>query len=510
MSDEEWSDDGGDGNMCGFDQFCGLDDVCGDDHLCGLEDHASLLKKQFSEDEIPMDRPSVTIPLSPNATPRYQKQFPLPDTHKAFIDSEVARLLAEGKIRRVVSPSGWNSPLFVVQDGDKTDEDGNPKLRLVFDYRYVNTQCLETHYPLPNLHSALNMAAQHRVFTALDLSSGFHQLRLSPESFAATSFTAGDQLYEWCVLPFGVACAPSAFHAYVHSLLSHIPGVTVYIDDVLVAGATTQEHDERLAAVMDVLSAAGLFLNPSKAQCCLGQVQYLGHLISHDSISPLPEYMHKLAAYTKPSTCRQIRRLMGAANWVADFLPNLRAVMRPFQELSGRKGRFVWNDEHETAWEAFQDLLTTWKPLCPVKDDGRLELAVDASELGWGAVLLQWDAAGTHRRLVGCTSGVWSSTERAWHVREQELKAVLRSLRKWRVFVIGRRVSVSTDHRSNLNVQLTPSNLNFFKVARWVEELQEFDLAWEFVPGSDNGLPDWISRLKDLADKAVAAGLSHA
>ena len=124
--------------------------------------------------------------------------------------------------------------------------------------------------------------------------------------------------------------------------------------------------------------------------------------------------------------------------------------------------------------------------------------------------MLQWDAAGAHRRLVGCSSGVWSSTECAWHVREQELKAVLRSLRKWRVFVIGRRVSVSTDHRSNLNVQLTPSNLNFFKVARWVEELQEFDLAWEFVQGSDNGLPDWISRLKDLADKAVAAGLSPA
>jgi hypothetical protein len=348
------------------------------------------------------------------------------------------------------------------------------------------------------------------VFTALDLSSGFHQLRLSPESFAATSFTAGDQLYEWCVLPFGVACAPSAFHSYVHSLLAHIPGVIVYIDDVLVCGADAEEHDARMTAVLDALSSAGLFLNPSKAQCRLGQVQYLGHLISHDSISPLPQYMHKLAAYNKPSTCRQIRRLMGAANWVADFLPQLRVKLAPFQELSGRKGKFTWTPAHEIAWEGFQEILETWQPLCPVREDGRLELAVDASEVGWGAVLLQWDVAGMNRRLVGCTSGCWSSTERAWHVREQELKAVLRSLRKWRVFVIGRRVSVSTDHRSNLQVNLAPTNLNFFKVARWVEELQEFDLAWGFVKGSNNGLPDWLSRLKDLADKAVAAGLSPA
>jgi hypothetical protein len=286
--------------------------------------------------------------------------------------------------------------------------------------------------------------------------------------------------------------------------------VIVYIDDVLVCGADAEEHDTRMAAVMDALSSAGLFLNPSKAQCRLAQVQYLGHLISHDAISPLPQYMHKLASYSRPATCKQIRRLMGAANWVADFLPNLRAVMQPFQELSGRKGKFVWNDEHETSWVAFQDLLTTWKPLCPVKDDGRLELAVDASEVGWGAVLLQWDAAGMNRRLVGCTSGCWSSTERSWHVREQELKAVLRSLRKWRVFAIGRRVTVSTDHRSNLNVNLAPTNLNFFKLARWVEELQEYDLEWQFVKGTCNGLPDWLSRLKDLADKAVAAGLSPA
>jgi hypothetical protein len=465
-----------------------------------------LLVKDFTIHDIPEDRPTVTIPLLPTAEPKYVKQFPLPDAHAEFVNAEVARLLQEGKIRKVDRPSGWNAPLFVVVDGgDRRKADGTLKMRLVFDYRCLNSQSAEAYYPLPNLRAALNDAARHSVFTALDLSSGFHQLRLSPESSPVTAFTAGGQLYEWCVLPFGVACAPSAFHAYVHSLLSHIPGVTVYIDDVLVAGATTQEHDERLAAVNEALTAAGLLLNPSKAQCRQRQVRYLGHLISHDCIAPLPEYIEKLAAYSKPTTCKQIRRLMGAANWISEFLPNLRPAMAPFQELSGKRGKFEWTAAHDQAWEEFQGILSTWRPLCPVRGDGLLELAVDASNTGWGAVLLQWDVDGSGSRLVGCTSGVWTGAEKAWHVREQELKAVLRALRKWRVFVIGRRVRVKTDHRSNLHVALTPHNLNFFKLARWIDELQEFDLEWSYTPGEANGLPDWLSRMQEMADRALAA-----
>jgi hypothetical protein len=145
-------------------------------------------------------------------------------------------------------------------------------------------------------------------------------------------------------------------------------------------------------------------------------------------------------------------------------------------------------------------MLATWQPLYPVYQDGRLELDVDASQTGWGAVLMQWNIDGTERRLVGCTSGAWSTTEMAWHVREQELQAALRSLRKYRVFVVGRRVTVRTDHKSNLNIKAHPSHVNFFKVARWIEELQEFDLVWKHVPGESNVLPDWLSRLKERAD----------
>jgi putative transposase len=295
------------------------------------------MSKAFNADDIPADRSSVTIPLLPDAHPVYKQQFPIPDAHREFLHSEVQRLVSEHKIRPVDPPSAWNTPVFVVQD---KVVDGKPKLRVVQDFRPLNEVCAEVGYPLPNLHEALHRAAHHSVFTALDLSSGFHQLKLDPASVPLTRFTVNDQVYEWLVLPMGVACAPSFFHSFLHGLLSDIPGVLVYVDDVLIMADSISQHDAILAQVMDTLTTAGLFVNPAKTQLCKTKVEYLGHMISHNAIGPLPRYMQTLSSSDKPTTCKEIRRLLGAANWVASFLPHLREVMQPFQVWSGRKGRF--------------------------------------------------------------------------------------------------------------------------------------------------------------------------
>jgi hypothetical protein len=255
--------------------------------VAGLERWASHLSKAFTFDSIPDDRPLVSIPLLPDAHPVYHAQFPVPDVHKHFLTDEVQRLLREGKIRPVNSPSAWNTPVFVVQD---RVVEGKPKLRVVQDFRPLNSVCAEVGFPLPNLHEALNRAARHSVFTALDLSSGFHQLRLHEDSVPLTRFTVDDQLYEWLVLPMGVACAPAFFHSFLHGLLADVDGVLVYVDDVLIMADSVEEHDAWLNQVMHILTSNGLFLNPTKAQYRQSKVEYLGHEISNSRIAPLSTY----------------------------------------------------------------------------------------------------------------------------------------------------------------------------------------------------------------------------
>ena len=401
-------------------------------------------------------------------------------------------------MREVHSPGEWNSPVFVVQDA-------SGKLRVVQDFRELNSRSQELQHPLPNLRGALNMAARHRFFTVLDLSSGFHQMMIDEASRPLTRFSVGGRSFEWNVLPMGVASAPAWFHSFLYSLVGNIEGVCVYIDDILVAGRTVEEHNTRLKLVQRALEGAGVCINPSKVQGpAATSVKYLGHQVSEDCIAPLSSYIDQVAALPPPKTVRQVRKALGAINWIADFLQNFRQHLAPLQRLTS--GKFQWGEEQETAWKAFKKIVSSWQPLCAVTQDGDLELSVDASDAGWGGVLLQWNRAHTERRLVGCTSGSWDSVEKAWHVREKELKAVLRCLRKWRVFVYGRSLLVRTDHKSNLSVSLQPKNVNFFKLCRWVEELTEFNLRWEFTAGVRNGLPDWLSRLMENADGPAGRG----
>ena len=121
------------------------------------------------------------------------------------------------------------------------------------------------------------MAARHRFFTVLDLSSGFHQMMIDEASRPLTRFSVGGRSFEWNVLPMGVASAPAWFHSFLYSLVGHIEGVSVYIDDILVAGRTVDEHNARLQLVQRALEGAGVCINPSKVQGpAATSVKYLG------------------------------------------------------------------------------------------------------------------------------------------------------------------------------------------------------------------------------------------
>ena len=120
-----------------------------------------------------------------------------------------------------------------------------------------------------------------------------------------------------------------------------------------------------------------------------------------------------------------------------------------------------------------------------------LELHVDSSNVGWGAVLIQ------DGRLIGCQSGSWNATQQNYHVREQELMSGLLSLRAWRQYCLAVPTTVFTDHSANCQVSLRSAHINYPKLCRWVMEILEYPVTWRHVKGVENGLPDFISRLQE-------------
>jgi hypothetical protein len=235
-----------------------------------------------------------------------------------------------------------------------------------------------------------------------------------------------------------------------------------------------------------------LFIHPNKIQHMVEVAQVLGHLVSHNSIRPLPTYITDVLATTLPVLPRAVRQFCGAVAWLSKFIPRCQLLLRGFR-----------SDPCERTFRLVVDAVQQCVSIAPLWEHvGELSLHVDASGEGYGGVLSQsvvpvegGDAV-TH--VLGFTSGAWLDAQTRWMVREQEMYAVLCALRSWRVYVFGRAVHVYTDHRANTSVTVH-KKLNVSKVTGWLEELGQYNIVWHFVPGVENGLADFLSRVDVLA-----------
>eukprot|EP00731_Ephydatia_muelleri_P038690 Em0863g2a len=201
----------------------------------------------------------------------------------AHYRTEVERQLTEMLNRNIirVSSSPWLAPAVYVPK--KSGE-----IRICIDYRELNKQTVNDAYPLPLPDEVQDRLSGSKVFSMLDLHSGYWQLPVKEEDCIKTAFCPGPGmgLYEFCRMPFGVTGGPSSFQRLMDKVLHGLPFVTSYIDDVLVHSPNMKCHLQHLQQVFERLANAGLTLRGSKCQLGLDKVHYLTSLkVNHDIIS---------------------------------------------------------------------------------------------------------------------------------------------------------------------------------------------------------------------------------
>ena len=265
----------------------------------------------------------------------------------------------------------------------------------------------------------------------------------------------------------------------------------VYLDDIVVFSRDFDSHMVRLSEVLSRLEDAGLKVKASK--CCLArrEVAFLGHVVGPSGVATDPEKIRSVQDWSTPTTLTEMRSFLGLAGYYRSFVPQFASIAKPLTSLADKGPAFDWNCACEAAFTRLKHLLTCAPILGYPQEEGRLTLDTDASDMGLGAVLSQ-DQDGVER-VLSYSSRTLTKPERNYCVTRRELLAIIFGLKKFRHYLLGRRVLIRTDHAALKWVMHFKDPEG--QVARWIQIMDTFDYEVQHRPGKLHGNADGLSRV---------------
>lgn len=402
-------------------------------------------------------------------------------------EKEVEDMIEEMKKGGVIEPSTspWCSPVVLVKKKDGT-------MRFCVDYRRLNDATKKDSYPLPRIDDTLDTLNGMKWFSTLDLKSGYWQVEIKDRDKEKTAFSTGKGLWQFNVMPFGLCNAPATFERLMEQILAGLLGDTclVYLDDIIIVGRDFDDHLGKLEQVLSKLREANLKLSPKKCSLFKRKVNYLGHVISKDGIQTDPEKISAVKDWPIPRDKTAVRAFLGLCSYYRRFVKNFSDIAKPLHELTEEKRQFDWTDR---CTASFNDLK---RRLCETPilgyPDPEVDFIVDtdASNTGIGGVLSQ--KKGDNEVVIAYFSKSLSKPERNYCVTRRELLAVVKTLQHFRRYLLGRKFRIRTDHAA-LKWLLEFKNPEG-QVARWIEQLQEYDFVIEHRSGKSHGNADALSR----------------
>ena len=293
---------------------------------CSLQDVLMCFGEVFNEGLGKVEGVQAKIFIHPQSTPIFHKARPVPYSLKAKVEAELNHLLEHGIIEPVHF-ADWAAPIVPVLKRDGS-------IRICGDYKVTTNRVAKLDkYPLPRIEDLFASLSGGTCFSKLDLSHAYQQIELEEESREYTIINTHKGLFRYNRLPFGIASAPSIFQRVMDTLLQGIPGVCVYIDDILVAGSTEEEHLARLSEVLKRLAESGMRLKQEKCSFLLSSVEYLGHTISKEGLKTSDSKVKAISNAQAPSNVSELRSFIGLVNYYGKFLPDLATTLTPLYDL---------------------------------------------------------------------------------------------------------------------------------------------------------------------------------
>ena len=441
-----------------------------------------------------------------DSPPVSSRSYTLPLKHYEWVQREIESLEHAGVITK--SMSKWASPIVIIP---KKSAPREPlKRRLCVDFRKVNelqqevitagkTKGQISIHPLPKIDEMYAKLKGAKVFSTIDLRSGYHHIALGKSSRAKTAFVMPFGKYEILMVPFGLAQAPAYFQLLMNKVLKGLKFTMMYLDDIIIFSQDELQHLEHLEIVFSCLREAGLKMKRSKCDFFKSEIHYLGHLISPEGISSLPNKLDSIRHMPVPNSAKEIKQFLGLTGYYRKFVPRFADISRPLTTLMKKDAKFEWTSTCKKSFELLKEALCG-EPVLKYADTSEpYTLYTDASKYGWAGVLTQPHTttidgkSTTTDHLVAFVSGLFRGSQLNWEALTKEAFAIYMSVKKLSFYLTDAQILLRSDNKP-LEKFLLKNTLNS-KVNNWAMELEAFNIQFGYIKGSSNILVDTLSHL---------------
>ena len=402
-------------------------------------------------------------------------------------EEHLNKMLTAGVIQPSVSE--WAAAPVLVRKRDGS-------VRWCVDYRALNKVTKKDVFPLPLIEDCMDALEDNCWFSKLDSNSAYWQIELDPDSRKKSAFVTKNGLFEFVKMPFGLCNSPATYSRALNLVLRGLAWKTVlaFLDDVCVLGRTFEEHVTNLGEVLDRFRSFGLKLKPRKCNLFQKEVSFLGRTISCKGVQMSKESIEAVQNWPTPKDSKEVSQFLGLVNYHRQFICDFSRLSEPLYRIAGTKP-YIWTQEQEESFRALKESLVSPPVLAvPTRGDPFI-LDTDASDKAIAAELIQLQDG--QERAIAYGSFALIPAQQRYCTTRKELLAIVRFTRQFRVYLLGRKFGVRTDHASLIWL------MNFKEpqgqIARWMEELSQYDMEIIYRPGKQHLNADALSRVPTKA-----------
>ena len=429
-------------------------------------------------------------------SPICQKPYTLPLKHYSWVQQEIKTLEHAGVIKKSISP--WASPIVVVPKKSAPGEAS--RWRMCVDFRKINelqpitqrvdkqmdTQGNLSLIPLPKIDEMYANLCGAKIFTTLDLRSGYYHIALDNESKAKNGFITPFGKYEFNAVPFGLAQAPAYFQQLISIVLQDCSNfMMAYLDDIIIFSQNKEDHLKHIEIIFKKLKKADLKLKESKCDFFKKEIHYLGNLISVSSIQPLPKKLDSMHNMPKTRFPKGIKQFLDLTGYYRKFVPRFADMARPLTKLLAHDCEFEWTKQCDTSFQMLKDMLCL-APILKYPDTSKpYMLYTDASKYGWAGVLTQSHTSTVDGKTISMdhpvsyVNGSFRGSQLNWATLTKEAYAIYMSVKKSTFYLTGHEITLRSDHLplQKFLRKMTPNNT----VNNWSTEIESFNINFVHI-----------------------------